>query len=73
MSVASSDAESSLAAGEAEKLMLQQPCGDFAVGASFRMYVYQYCVELFGRDPDLFSFLPFRHAYVVEHERYGEE
>jgi hypothetical protein len=73
VSVTSSDADGALAAAEAEKLVLQRPCSAFQVGVSFRMYVYQYCVELFGQDPDLFSFLPFRHAHVTEHERYGEE
>ena len=73
VSVVARAQEDAFGVAGAEKLVLQQPCSDLAVGDSFRMYVYQYCVELFGQDPDLFSSLPFRHAHVTEHERYGEE
>jgi hypothetical protein len=67
------EAGQSIGAGDSGKLVLQQPCRDFDVGDTIRLVVYWYCVELFGRDPDFFSTLPFHHAHVTEEERYGDE
>lgn len=56
--------------GSIEELILQRPCSEFAAGDSMRLLVYSYCVELFGRDPDFYSALPYRHARVTEAETY---
>ena len=53
-----------------DKFILQRPCSEFSAGDSMRLWVYSYCVELFGRDPDFYSTLPFRHARVTNEEAY---
>ena len=48
-----------------EELILERPCPDMKVGRRVRLMVYGYCVELFGRDPDFYTTLPYRHAEVT--------
>lgn len=56
---------------EREKVVMQMPCEYFSTGKTFRLLVYSYCVERFGKaTPDFYSSLPYRHASITENERY---
>lgn len=55
---------------DAEELLLHKPCDEFRVGDSHRLIVYVWCVELFGRNPDFFSAIHYRHADIANRERY---
>ena len=55
---------------DVEQLLLHRPCDQIRVGESHRLIVYTWCVELFGRDPDFFSAIHYRHADIANRERY---
>lgn len=69
--VAPIDAQGKARAADREELILQKPCDEFRAGDRHRLFVYAYCVELFGRNPDFFSTLHYRHANITKRKRYG--
>ena len=64
------DAKEQAKGADAEELVLHRPCDEFRVGVTHRLIVYAYCVELFGRNPDFFSAIRYRHANIAKRKRY---
>ena len=59
-----------LESNELEKMIVQKPCESLEIGERHRLIVFSYCVELFGRPPDFYSAVPFRHAEITRRRRY---
>jgi hypothetical protein len=55
---------------QSERLVIQQPCSSFSVGDRMRLIIWIYCVENFGRNPDFYSTLPYKHAHVATDTHY---